>query len=242
MNEPKKFNPHEVHWTSEKISRIWDFTSTQDSEYFSRRAGDSVIKLVKRKIPLYGKVLDFGCGPGHFIELLLERKIYSGGFDLSPESIKAVEAKFSSNPYFLKGIHSSTFPIPIENNFYDVIFLIETIEHLLPEQIDSTLKEIRRILKKDGYIAVTTRNEEDLNKNKAICPDCGCVFHRKQHISSFSADSLSSFITNSGFSTIFCKPVLFSITRLSWIRRLYIQYLRISGEKMPSLLYIGKKI
>lgn len=242
MDEPKKFNPHEAAWTSEKISHVWDFYSTQDNEYFSKRAGDSIIKFIKRKIPLDGNVLDFGCGPGHFIELLLEKKIYSGGFDLSLESVDAVRAKFGSDPYFLGGIQSSSFPIPIENNSYDVTFFIETIEHLLPEQINSTLKEIHRILKKDGYTVVTTRNEEDLNKNKAICPDCGCVFHRKQHVSSFSADSLSSIIASSGFSTVLCKPVLFSITRLSWIRRLYSKYLRISGEKMPSLLYIGKKI
>jgi len=237
-NKSLKFKPHKIIWDIKKISRVWDYYSSSDNDYFSKTAGNSIIKFVKKKIPLQGKVLDFGCGTGLLIEKLLKMKIYTGGFDLSDSSLDVVKNRLGANPFFLGAFYSSTFSSPMEENYFDVVFFIETIEHLLPEQMDFVLSELYRIIKKEGYLVVTSPNMEDLKKRKVICPECGCIFHRKQHISSFSTSSMNASMKKAGFSTVFCKPVLFSVSRITWLRRFFVKLTR---EIMPNLLYIGIK-
>jgi len=238
MTYLKKFKPHPVDWTQEKISRIWDFYSRGDNDYFSKSVGDSIIKLTKKKFTLQGKVIDFGCGSGHLIEKLIKEKMLSAGFDLSEDSLHTVEEKFKTNPYFLGTFQSKSFPTKIKDSSFDVVFFIETIEHLLPEETDLILKDLNRIIKKNGHVVLTTRNEENLEERKVICPDCGAIYHRKQHISSFDASSLSNLLKQAGFSTVFCQPVLLTYTRITWLRRLYQNIFR---QKLPTLFYIGKK-
>jgi 2-polyprenyl-3-methyl-5-hydroxy-6-metoxy-1,4-benzoquinol methylase len=233
-----EFSPHDVTWNMDKIAHIWDFYTVHENDYFSQTMGDSILKTVRRKIPLKGKVLDFGCGSGHFLEKLLKKKIYTAGFDLSKESLQIVEKKLRSNPFFLGTFHSFSFPTSLSDDSYDVIFFIETIEHILPDQRDSILRELHRILKKGGHIVATTRNQENLEIKKVICPDCGCIYHRKQHLSSFSESSLASLMAAAGFSAKFCRPVLFSVSKMTWMRKLY---LKMAKEKMPDLLFIGRK-
>ncbi len=47
-------------------------------------------------------------------------------------------------------------PLPYENAFFDVVFAGEVIEHLV--DTDIFLDEIKRILKKDGRVIITTPN------------------------------------------------------------------------------------
>lgn len=233
-----KFNLHPVAWDKDKIARVWKFYSSRDNDYFSKAAGDSLLDHVRRKVPLRGKALDYGCGTGHFIEKLLARRISTAAYDLSEESLKIVADKFHSHPYFLGAVQPAGLPTPIPDDAYDAVFFIETIEHLLPEEAGPVLKELHRITKRGGHVIVTTRNEEDMTRREVQCPDCGAIFHRKQHLTAFSASSLALTMSESGFADFFCRPVMFSVSRLSGLRRIYA---RVRGEKLPSLLYIGRK-
>jgi len=68
---------------------------------------------------------------------------------------------------------------------FDAVFMIEVLEHLLPEDIDKGLSEVWRVLKPKGYLVITVPYKEDLLKNMIICPECGAVFHRSQHLQTF---------------------------------------------------------
>jgi len=237
-DEPIRFNPHHVVWDNDKIARVWNFYSSMENDYFSQAAGDSLLDHVRRKVPLRGKALDYGCGAGHFIEKLLARRIPTAAYDLSEESLKIVADKFHAHPFFLGAIHSAGLPTPIPEDAYNAVFFIETIEHLLPEEAGPVLRELHRITKRGGHVIVTTRNEEDMARKEVQCPDCGAIFHRKQHLTAFSAPSLALTMSEGGFSGLYCRPVMFSVSRLSGLRQVYA---RVRGEKLPSLLYIGRK-
>lgn len=237
-DNPIRFAPHPVAWDNEKIARVWNFYSSMDNDYFSKAAGDSLLELVRRRVPLGGKALDFGCGAGHFMEKLLARGIPTAGYDVSEGSLEVVADKFRAHPLFLGAVHSTGLPTPIPSDAYDAVFFIETIEHLLPEEAGPVLKELCRITKRGGHVIVTTRNEEDLARREVQCPDCGAIFHRKQHLTAFSASSLALTMSAGGFADSYCRPVIFSVSRLSGLRRIYA---RVRGDKLPSLLYIGRK-
>ena len=127
-----------------------------------------------------------------------------------------------------------------------MVFFLETVEHLPDTKLLPTLGEIRRILKTDGVLICSTRNEENLLKNKVLCPDCGCVFHRMQHVRSFSAEILTKSMEGCGFKTIYCNGVFlfdfldglyFSMKRL--MRKC--RDLLLGDPAGPNLIYIGRK-
>jgi ubiquinone/menaquinone biosynthesis C-methylase UbiE len=99
------------------------------------------------------KVLDAGCGHGELLQYIKERcECDLFGVDMvqqrlnKADLIEGVEIRYSN-------IQKR---IPFRNNFFDVAFSTEVIEHLKDNQ--SFLKELRRVTKKDGRIILTIPN------------------------------------------------------------------------------------
>jgi 2-polyprenyl-3-methyl-5-hydroxy-6-metoxy-1,4-benzoquinol methylase len=234
---------HNVVWTKDKVSRFWEFYSTFEAiedNYFSKQLGDTVLEFVKKHIRLAGNILDYGCGPGFLIEKILKDQLACSGLDAVESNVKIIEAKFKDNPYFKGAYHADTLPTTIRNGQFDNVFLIETIEHLLPpDELQSILKEIYRITKTGGRFIITTRNNENLNASKIICPDCGCVFHAMQHVSSWTTDTLSNLMTEIGYKKIICTAATFRPRTLWGYYKNITDF--ISRESAKNLIYIGEK-
>jgi ubiquinone/menaquinone biosynthesis C-methylase UbiE len=127
---------------------------------------------------------------------------------------------------------------------FKYVFLLETIEHLLPEQLSVTLKEIHRLLAPGGFVVITTQNEENLRRHETICPDCGAVFHRMQHMGSFNADSISEIMSGYKFKTFFCKSLNFRRKSIESSIKGYYEAIRgYMGGSIPkkNLIYMGMK-
>jgi hypothetical protein len=98
---------------------------------------------------------------------------------------------------------------------------VETIEHLTEEAFDSAFKEIGRIMKQGASLIVTTRNNENLDLTGICCPECGAIFHRVQHIRSFTSALLKNLVESYGFEVTFCEAVnLGDYKRKSLVRRI----------------------
>lgn len=233
---------HEINWTNEKVARFWGYYSTLEAienNYFSKQVGDAVIQFVKKYIPLQGKILDYGCGPGFLIEKLLKERLTSVGLDSVESNIRIIEAKFKNDPNFKGAYYADKLPAPIPGEQFDVVFLIETIEHLLPEERQPIIREIYRLLKKNGKLIVTTPNNENLDARKIICPECGCVFHQMQHVSSWTTHSLSRLMADAEFKKIACTTTTFRPrTFRGFLFRVADFVLR---RPHVNLIYIGEK-
>jgi len=94
--------------------------------------------------------------------------------------------------------------LPFPAHQFDIAFCLETLEHVLPEKAAETIDELRHVLKNCGTLMVTVPGEEDPAGNIALCPECGCVFHRYQHVRSFSRQQLLCLMEECGFKTVFC--------------------------------------
>lgn len=234
---------HEVVWDTEKVARFWEYCSTVEAvadNYFSRQVGDTVIGFAKKHISLDGNILDYGCGPGFLIEKLLERRLECWGLDSVESNVKIIKTKFSENPYFKGAYYAGALPTTIADNQFDVVFLIETIEHLLPDDLHAILKEIHRITKTGGKLVITTPNDENLDASKVICPDCGCIFHLMQHVSSWTTHSLSNLMSQAGYKEIICSATTFR-PRTMWGYYKNITDI-IVRHPAQNLTYIGEKI
>ena len=111
------------------------------------------LERLDKIIPKRGKILDIGCGSGHYAEVLNDREWY--GVDISPESIKTAK-KF----YKKAKVGDITKHIPFSDNSFDYVLALSTFHHI-HKGIPEALKEIKRVLKPNGEIIVVEHDARD---------------------------------------------------------------------------------
>jgi SAM-dependent methyltransferase len=175
------------------------------------------LKLVEGYVKDLGEVADFGCGPGYFLELLLQRGVRCWALDYSQKSLDQVVSRFGNHPDFAGAavIDGPT----LHSLRVDTVFCLETLEHLLPEHVDETLDFLHAILRPGGKLVLTVPNEERLEVADTFCPQCRHVFHRWQHLSSWSAAKLQSLLNKHGFAPIYCDAVNLWPMQMNELRR-----------------------
>jgi SAM-dependent methyltransferase len=159
--------------------------------------------------------------------------------DFSAVSVEAARRRLQGRTAVAGIDRIESLPTPFEAAGFDLIFLIETVEHLLPEQRAETLREVSRLLRRGGTLVVTVPNEENLAASSVACPDCGCVFHRMQHVSTWSAAALSAELSQHGFQTQLCRGT--RLANRGWIGAGVNLAQLLVRRKRPNLVYIGQK-
>jgi ubiquinone/menaquinone biosynthesis C-methylase UbiE len=97
-----------------------------------------------------GRILDIGCGSyPYFLESTNFKEKY--GIDPSLNILK-----FKNKNIFLKKIDITKQKLSFTDNYFDVVTMLAVFEHIDGEKLDSALREIKRVLKKDGIFIITT--------------------------------------------------------------------------------------
>ena len=107
-----------------------------------------------------------------------------------------------SNPLFKEAFSVSSENIMRFKGFFDLVLLTEVIEHLDNRDLSVVCSNIRTLLKPGGKIFITTPNNEDFRSSMVVCPDCGCYFHKVQHIRIWNQESLASHMNGEGFNEV----------------------------------------
>lgn len=103
------------------------------------------------------KVLDLGCGIGLSLSFIGQVFKNSIGCDISENSVKATKEILKKHKIKTSVILCKKDKLPFKDNYFDIVTFIEVIEHV--ENPDAVLKEIRRVLKSDGILHITTANK-----------------------------------------------------------------------------------
>ncbi len=106
------------------------------------------------------KVLDFGFGRGEIVLHSVLKGAWVVGIDYSPDAMKIAQKRLSYLPEKAKkkkklSLHNQK-NLPWQDNSFDKIFFLDTIEHLYPEEAEEALREFYRILKKGGRLIIHT--------------------------------------------------------------------------------------
>ncbi len=241
----ENFHKREVKWNQEKIKRFWDYFVGNPALLklsFAEEVGRDIIKRTEKYLKPDFNILDYGCGAGALIGYLLDAGYGCQGLDSSVDSLEIVRKKFESEKLFKGAILSTEIPNQIiAPNFYDFIYSIEMIEHLLPDRIENCVQELERILKSGGYVFISTPYNENLEKYNVICPDCGAIFHRVQHLNSFTEEKLAAMMEKNGFKTVVCKALLLENPTLTNQIKTAIRLLAGSKKIKQHLIYLGQK-
>lgn len=135
-------------------------------------------------------LLDVGTGNAFFAEIAIKRGWKVFGTELTDESIQKAEHKGVN---MLKGKLED---IQLEPDFFDLVVCIEVIEHVSFPTVFA--KETRRTLRTGGAIYISTPNFDSLLRRRL--KGKYDVIGYPNHLSYFTAKTLKSLFSSSGFS------------------------------------------
>jgi 2-polyprenyl-3-methyl-5-hydroxy-6-metoxy-1,4-benzoquinol methylase len=123
-------------------------------EFFYKPIGKAIIgRIISdiKSIKKRGRLLDIGCGKGSFLVKLLKCGYDAYGVDSYDGILNIIPKELQSRVK-----NSSFLNIKFPDEFFDIIVMKQVLEHL--PKSNMVIREIHRILKKDGLVYVEVPN------------------------------------------------------------------------------------
>ena len=154
----------------------------------------------KFKKYLKKKILDFGCGDGFFAKVTFGRNFIDIGLDIKNErTLKIVNKKIYKKVVIYDGKK-----IPFKDNFFQTVVSNCVLEHL--PKLNQSLKEISRVLKKNGYFLTTVMTDkwsQFMLGKKVFGNSYVSLMNKKQkHFNLLTASQWQKVFEKNGFSVI----------------------------------------
>lgn len=147
------------------------------------------------------RIIDLGCGHGALLYCLRELGYTNiTGIDTSPEQVELAH-QLGVSEVWLEDIDSF---LAAATGTYDIIFLIDVLEHLTRSELVRFLERIRDLLKDSGKLIVHVPNAEGLFGMRIRYGDI-------THELSFTPNSIQQIFRTIGFNKIECfedKPIV----------------------------------
>jgi 2-polyprenyl-3-methyl-5-hydroxy-6-metoxy-1,4-benzoquinol methylase len=135
------------------------------------------------------RLIDVGCGTGHFL-LALQRRVGSAGelFGLDFSSVAVARARSVVPDATID--EGNAYEIPYSDKYFDVVTSLETLEHLKKPRV--ALDEMVRICKPAGHLVITVPN--------------GSEDDWKGHVNFWTAATLKELLTSVGVAEVIELP------------------------------------
>lgn len=131
-------------------------------------------------------MLDIACGEGYGTALIGKYAKKVIGVDIDEACIEWASGNYASNNDKLSFVQGTVTSIPLDDNSIDVVISFETIEHVTEADQHLFMSEVKRILKPDGLLIISTPNTELYS----IKQDLNNQFHLKE----FSKEEFRNFL------------------------------------------------
>ena len=143
--------------------------------------------------PRKGRFVDIGCATGNFLEMVREDGWEPFGVEISEYGTDRVRNKIGPEKIFQGSLEDANFP----GGYFEIVFASEIIEHV--HRPKAFLLEIRRIVKPDGLVVITTPNGSSVFRK--IMKD-GWFHYRLEHLYLFPLSTLEYLMEKTGLNII----------------------------------------
>ena len=180
--------------------KVRSFIDDREDKINDHRIEWGFLKKYKRG----GRILDFGSGPGFFLDSL-DGNWEKYAVDTSNFSISNIQDPTTNK------FRGTLFEAGYEDNFFDAIYIGHTLDRLT--NLSETLSELRRVLNVNGVMLAVTPNIGSL---------CARVFKERyrllysNHLVYFSTETLKKFFSQSGFKLVDIKYPYFGTSFFSY--------------------------
>ncbi|MGA9874664.1 MAG: class I SAM-dependent methyltransferase [Solirubrobacteraceae bacterium] len=146
------------------------------------------------------RVLDVGCGEGHFAVALLCAGAQVVAVDVAAEPLRRARER---HPELDALLVEPEVPLPLEDSSFDVVWAGETIEHVA--DTSRWLSELRRVLRSGGLLLLTTPNHGWLLRLWLALHRGEFEKHfdpRSDHLRFYTRGSLAALLGDFGFEDV----------------------------------------
>jgi SAM-dependent methyltransferase len=164
---------------------IWDYFQNHARDRFDGSVAR--LRFLAKAIDPRLRVLNIGVGAGTLERLALAREIDIFSLDPSRATIESLQERFGMAENAKVGYSQQ---IPFADSFFDGVVMSEVLEHVSDDVLDSTLNEVRRVVRVGGRFWGTVPAREVLNDQATVCPCCGSRFHRWGHVQTFDRERI----------------------------------------------------
>lgn len=160
-------------------------------KYWHSRRFTEVLKKINL---VKGPILDVGCHGGTFTKKIADKlqskQVY--GIDISHRAIELAKKRIPFGNFEVADAGT----LPFNNNFFEAVFCLEVLEHV--DDPKKVLSEIKRVLKKGGYVIFLVPSDNKLFKIIWFLWTLYYPIWKHAHVQSFSGSILEDFISSMG--------------------------------------------
>jgi SAM-dependent methyltransferase len=113
---------------------------------------------IARRLSAGARVLDCGCGEGYGAAFLSQVAAQVAAFDLAADAITKCVERYGSLPNLAFSVGDIT-RLPYPDGSFDVVACFELIEHIPEADHPQAFDEIRRVMKPDGVLVISSPNK-----------------------------------------------------------------------------------
>ena len=150
--------------------------------------------------------LDIGCGPGTFIGSL-DAARHSIGVDIAEPQIAYAKERYGGHGRDFQRVDSG--PLPFGDSSFDMVTIIEIIEHLPPHENVALIRESLRVLAPGGTLLVSTPNFGGCwPVAEAMMAHFGGMSYAEQHITHYDRASLGCLVEEAGGTEVVVRAYM----------------------------------
>jgi SAM-dependent methyltransferase len=148
------FDSH-AHTYEDEVRSSISFAG-QEHEFFTARKVDALVELAERRLGPSSRlsVLDVGCGLGLTDRLLAPRVGRLHGIDPASEAVGEATRQGTDTTYCAGDARR----LPYGTDSFDVAVAICVLHHVVPDERDDVMAELRRVVRPGGLVVVFEHN------------------------------------------------------------------------------------
>jgi SAM-dependent methyltransferase len=156
---------------------------------------NDIDEILSHRVGAPSKLLDWGCGTGHFLNFMRQRGWDTWGIEPSTQAARYATNQFSAR-IFLE-------PAKYLNNEFGAVTLLNVLEHV--RDPEALINKIHSALRKHGVLAIRVPNDfSELQSAAKIARGKNKQWWVKSpdHINYFDFDSISRLLSSNGFYVV----------------------------------------
>lgn len=151
------------------ISKEWEWSKEKNPTWLSP-SEESYYLANRWKEAGFHKILDFGCGLGRHSIFFARNGFDVSAFDLSLDGVKHLQKWANNENLNISTEVADMLKLPYSDDSFDCVFAYHVISHTDTKGMEIIIKELKRILKKDGEFYLTLCSKETWSYKEAGYP------------------------------------------------------------------------